>query len=127
MVQTKKKEDLNQQKSLTKKTLDALMDDKSKRNNNSINNLLDNSLNREYSSKMSESMSNINLNNNSINEIGMNVFTYFDPRDDGKIYGKPKKRISIKDFIFLLEHSNEYIPDKNFLLNQASALHLYSN
>jgi hypothetical protein len=31
-----------------------------------------------------------------------------------------KKRINLKDFIFLLENSNEYIPNKLLLLNKAA-------
>ena len=135
IVQTKKKEDLNKQKSFTKSTLDTFLNDNINNNNQtqnfSLTNLIDggSSNNMEMSSKMSDTMSHNNLSynntnsymNNSVqNEIHMNIFTYFDPTKDGKIYGRQKKRINLKDFIFLLENSNEYIPNKLLLLNKAA-------
>ena len=80
----------------------------------------------DVSSKMSDTMSYHNLsytgnyNNTVNNEISMNIFTYFDPIKDGKIYGRQKKKINLKDFIFLLENSNEFIPHKILLLNRAA-------
>ena len=135
IVQTKKKKDLNKQKSFTKSTLDTFLNDNINNNNQtqnfSLTNLIDggSSNNMEMSSKMSDTMSHNNLSynntnsymNNSVqNEIHMNIFTYFDPTKDVKIYGRQKKRINLKDFIFLLENSNEYIPNKLLLLNKAA-------
>lgn len=133
IVQTKKKEDLFKQKSFTKNTLDTFLNDTT--NNNfqnsftSLPNLLDGgSANKlDLSSRMSDTLSHNNysytnnyVNNSAQNEISMNVFTYFEPTKDGKIYGRQKKRINIKDFIFLLENSNEFIPNKLLLLNEAA-------
>lgn len=130
--QTKKKEDLNKQKSFTKNTLDTFLNDSNINNKNmslsSLPNLIDGGSNNmlDMSSKMSDTMShnNFSYTNNYIsstqNEISMNIFTYFDPTKDGKIDGRQKKRINFKDFIFLLENSNEYIPNKILLLNKAS-------
>ena len=132
IVQTKKKEDLNMQKSFTKNTLDAFLNDSISANKNqsfaSLHNLIEGSSTNmlDMSSKMSDTMSHNNLsytnyyNNSAQNEISMNVFTYFEPTKDGKIIDRQKKRINLKDFIFLLENSNEYIPNKVLLLNKAS-------
>jgi hypothetical protein len=131
IVQSKKKEDLNKQKSNTKNTLDAILNDSMMNRNmsfTSLPNLIDgNSTNlMDVSSKMSDTMSYHNLsytnnyNNTVNNEISMNIFTYFDPIKDGKIYGRQKKKINLKDFIFLLENSNEFIPHKILLLNRAA-------
>ena len=130
IVQTKKKEDLNKQKSFTKNTLDTFLDDNNINKNQSfasMANLIEGSSTNmlEMSSKMSDTMSHNNLsytnyyNNSAQNEISMNVFTYFDPTKDGKIIDRQKKRINLKDFIFLLENSTEYIPQKVLLLNKA--------
>ena len=130
--QTKKKEDLNKQKSFTKNTLEAFLNDSNtnlkSQSFGSFPNLIDGGSNSliDMSSKMSDTMSHNNLSytnnyiNNAQNEISMNIFTYFDPTKDGKIIGRQKKRINLKDFIFLLENSNEYIPNKIYLLNKAS-------
>jgi len=108
IVQTKKKEDLFKQKSFTKNTLDTFLNDTT--NNNfqnsftSLPNLLDGgSANKlDLSSRMSDTLSHNNysytnnyVNNSAQNEISMNVFTYFEPTKDGKIYGRQKKRINI--------------------------------
>ena len=90
---------------------------------------MDGAGNLELSSRMSDTVSHNNLSftNNYFgstaggqNEILMNVFTYFEPNKDGKIYGKEKRRINLKDFIFMLENSNEFIPNKMLLLNRAA-------
>lgn len=134
IVQTKKKEDLNKQKTFTKDTLDTFLNDSSNISNqqnsfNSLPNLLDGGLTSkmDLSSRMSDTVSHNNysytnnyINNSAQNEISMNVFTYFDPTKDGKIYGRQKKRIGLKDFIFLLENSTEFIPNKIMLLNEAA-------
>ena len=134
IVQTKKKEDLVKQKTFTKDTLDTFLNDSSNINNTqnsfaSLPNLLDGGLTSkmDLSSRMSDTVSHNNysytnnyINNSAQNEISMNVFTYFDPTKDGKIYGRQKKRIGLKDFIFLLENSTEFIPNKIMLLNQAA-------
>lgn len=131
IVQSKKKEDLKLQKSNTKNTLDAILNDNinSSTNYPSLSNLIDgNSTNLlDVSSKMSDTnsyhnLSNTNnyINNTINNEISMNVFTYFDPTKDGKIPGRQKKKINLKDFIFLLENSTEFIPNKILLLNKAA-------
>ena len=134
IVQTKKKEDLVKQKTFTKDTLDTFLNDSSNVNNTqnsfaSLPNLLDGGLTSkmDLSSKMSDTVSHNNysytnnyISNSAQNEISMNVFTYFDPTKDGKIYGRQKKRIGLKDFIFLLENSTEFIPNKIMLLNEAA-------
>ena len=133
IVQTKKKEDLYKQKSFTKNTLDTFLNDNSSTFKNqslgSFPNLIEQRSSNflDISSKVSDTMSHNNLsytnnnyNNTVQNEISMNVFTYFDPTLDGKIMGRQKKRINLKDFIFLLENSNEFIPNKLLLLNKAS-------
>lgn len=132
IVQTKKKEDLNKQKSFTKNTLDTFLNDNlNNSKNQSLSMLIDGNSNNilDKSSRMSDTMSHNNLSytntnnymNNSVqNEIHMNIFTYFDPTKDGKLFGRQKKRINLKDFIFLLENSSEYIPNKLLLLNKAS-------
>ena len=134
IVQTKKKEDLNKQKTFTKDTLDTFLNDSSNNNNTqnsfaSFPNLLDGGLTSkmDLSSRMSDTVSHNNysytnnyINNSAQNEISMNVFTYFDPTKDGKIYGRQKKRIGLKDFIFLLENSTEFIPNKIMILNEAA-------
>ena len=130
IVQSKKKEDLNKQKSNTKNTLDAILNDSMMNRNTSFTslpNLIDGNTTNlmDVSSKMSDTMSYHNLsytnnyNNTVNNEISMNIFTYFDPIKDGKIYGRQKKKINLKDFIFLLENSTEFIPHKILLLNRA--------
>ena len=129
----KKKEDLNKQKSYTKNTLDAFLSDNTSKNLQSnfgnLSNFVEgnNSTLLDISSRMSDNMSHNNLsyNNNNINnsvqnEISMNVFTHFEPTKDGKIYRPQKKKINLKDFIFLLENSTEYIPNKILLLNKAA-------
>lgn len=128
--QTKKKEDLNKQKTFTKNTLETFLNDSNIKSPSfsSFPNLIDGGSNSliDMSSKMSDTISHNNLSctnnfiNNAQNEISMNIFTYFDPTKDGKIIGRQKKRINLKDFIFLLENSNEYIPNKIYLLNKAS-------
>ena len=134
IVQTKKKEDLVKQKTFTKDTLDTFLNDSSNVFNaqnsfTSLPNLLDGGLTSkmDLSSRMSDTVSHNNysytnnyINNSAQNEISMNVFTYFDPTKDGKIYGRQKKRIGLKDFIFLLENSTEFIPNKIMLLNEAA-------
>ena len=138
MVQTQKKEDQIKQNSNTKNTLDAFLDDTdigSKNKNkgkNSINSLLDDSKmsNRvDFSSRMSDNMSNMfsytnNIGNNAKNEIDMNVFNNFDPTKNILVPRGQKRRINIKDFIYMMENSNEYIPRKKFILNKASFEHL---
>ena len=130
--QTKRKEDLNKQKTFTKNTLEAFLNDSNtnlkSQSFGSFPNLIDGGSNSliDMSSRMSDTISHNNLSytnnyiNNTQNEISMNIFTYFEPTKDGKIIGRQKKRINLKDFIFLLENSNEYIPNKIFLLNKAS-------
>ena len=131
IVQSKKKEDLNKQKSNTKNTLDAILNDSMMNRNTSFTslpNLIDGNTTNlmDVSSKMSDTMSYHNLsytnnyNNTVNNEISMNIFTYFDPIKDGKIYGRQKKKINLKDFIFLLENSTEFIPHKILLLNRVA-------
>ena len=138
LVQTQKKEDQIKQNSNTKNTLDAFLDDTdigSKNKNkgkNSINSLLDDSKmsNRvDFSSRMSDNMSNMfsytnNIGNNAKNEIDMNVFNNFDPTKNILVPRGQKRRINIKDFIYMMENSNEYIPRKKFILNKASFEHL---
>ena len=84
----------------------------------------------ELSSRMSDNMSNIfssytnNNLNNPKNEIDMAIFNNFDAtKNDINARGQ-KRRINLKDFIFLLENSNEFIPKKIFILNKASLEHL---
>ena len=133
IVQTKKKEDLNKQKSYTKNTLDAFLSDNTNKNLQSnfgnLSNFVEgnNSTLLDVSSRMSDTMShnnlsytNNNINNSVQNEISMNVFTHFEPTKDGKIFRPQKKKINLKDFIFLLENSTEYIPNKILLLNKAA-------
>ena len=133
IVQTQKKEDLIKQNSNTKNTLEAFLNEtdtfpKNKSKGKNINSLLDESRinNRtDMSSRMSDNMSNMysftNSNINQIkNEIDMSVYKYFDPTKNENITKGQKRRINIKDFIYLLENSNEYIPKKAYLLNRAA-------
>ena len=133
IVQTQKKEDMIKQNSNTKNTLEAFLNDTdiSSRNKNkgkNINSLLDDSnLNNkmDMSSRMSDNMSNIysytnNTYNQIKNEIDLNVYKYFDPTKNEIIQRTQKRRINVKDFIFMLENSNEFIPSKMFLLNKTS-------
>ena len=122
----------------TKDTLDAFLNDtdistKNKNKGKSINSLLDESRisnKMDLSSRMSDNMSNIfssytNTNiNNPKNEIDMAIFNNFDPTKNDISARGQKRRINIKDFIFLLENSNEFIPRKAFILNKASLDHL---
>ena len=98
------------------KIIDSLLDD------SQINNKID------MSSRMSDNMSNIfsytNINQ-AKNEIDMNVFNNFDPTKNVNIGRGQKRRINLKDFIFLLENSNEFIPRKSMILNKASFEHLH--
>ena len=78
---------------------------------------------------MSDNMSNMfsytnNIGNNAKNEIDMNVFNNFDPTKNILVPRGQKRRINIKDFIYMMENSNEYIPRKKFILNKASFEHL---
>ena len=138
LVQTQKKEDSIKQNANTKDTLDAFLNDndvstKNKSKGKGIDSLLDESRmsnKMELSSRMSDNMSNIfssytnNNLNNPKNEIDMAVFNNFDPtKNDINARGQ-KRRINLKDFIFLLENSNEFIPKKIFILNKASIEHL---
>ena len=136
LVQTQKKEDLIKQNSNTKNTLDAFLNDsemyhKSKNKGKIIDSLLDYSqINNkiDMSSRKSDNMSNIfsytNINQ-AKNEIDMNVFNNFDPTKNVNIGRGQKRRINLKDFIFLLENSNEFIPRKSLILNKASFEHLH--
>ena len=138
LVQTQKKEDSIKQNANTKDTLDAFLNDtdistKNKNKGKSINSLLDESRisnKMDLSSRMSDNMSNIfssytNINiNNPKNEIDMAIFNNFDPTKNDISARGQKRRINIKDFIFLLENSNEFIPRKAFILNKASLDHL---
>ena len=138
LVQTQKKEDSIKQNANTKDTLDAFLNDndvstKNKSKGKGIDSLLDESRmsnKMELSSRMSDNMSNIfssytnNNLNNPKNEIDMAVFNNFDQtKNDINARGQ-KRRINLKDFIFLLENSNEFIPKKIFILNKASIEHL---
>ena len=130
IVQTQKKEDLIKQNSNTKNTLEAFMNETNfgNRNKGKINSLLDdNKLNNkmDISSRMSDNLSNMysytnNTFNQIKNEIDMNVYKYLDPTKNENIPRPQKRRIHIKDFIFMIENSNEYIPSRMFLLNKAS-------
>ena len=139
LVQTQKKEDLIKQNSNTKDTLDAFLNDsenliKNKNKGKSINSLLDVSKTQskfDMSSRMSDNMSNMfsctntnYINNVAKNEIDMNVFKYFDSTKNDLIPLGQKRRINLRDFIFMLENSNEYIPRKVFILNKASLEHI---
>ena len=139
LVQTQKKEDLIKQNSNTKDTLDAFLNDsenliKNKNKGRSINSLLDVSKTQskfDMSSRMSDNMSNMfsctntnYINNVAKNEIDMNVFKYFDSTKNDLIPLGQKRRINLRDFIFMLENSNEYIPRKVFILNKASLEHI---
>ena len=139
LVQTQKKEDLIKQNSNTKDTLDAFLNDsenliKNKNKGKSINSLLDVSKTQskfDMSSRMSDNMSNMfsctntnYINNVAKNEIDMNVFKYFDSTKNDLIPLGQKRRINLRDFIFMLENSNEYIPRKVFILNKASLGHI---
>ena len=138
LVQTQKKEDSIKQNANTKDTLDAFLNDndvstKNKSKGKGIDSLLDESRmsnKMELSSRMSDNMSNIfssytnNNLNNPKNEIDMAIFNNFDAtKNDINARGQ-KRRINLKDFIFLLENSNEFIPKKIFILNKASLEHL---
>ena len=130
IVQTQKKEDLIKQNSNTKNTLEAFMNETNfgNKNKGKINSLLDdNKLNNkmDMSSRMSDNLSNMysytNTTYNQIkNEIDMNVYKYFDPTKNENIPRPQKRRINIKDFIFMIENSNEYIPSRMSLLNKTS-------
>ena len=133
IVQTQKKEDMIKQNSNTKNTLEAFLNDtdisiRNKNKGKNINSLLDDShLNNkmDMSSRMSDNMSNIysytnNTNNQIKNEIDLNIYKYFDPTKNENIPTTHKRRINVKDFIFMLENSNEFIPSKMFLLNKTS-------
>ena len=139
LVQTQKKEDLIKQNSNTKDTLDAFLNDsenfnKNKNKGKSINSLLDTSktLSKfDMSSRMSDNMSNMfsftntnNINTNAKNEIDMNIFKYFDPTKNDIMARGQKRRINLRDFIFMLENSNENIPRKIFILNKAALEHI---
>ena len=85
----------------------------------------------DMSSRMSDNMSNMfsctntnYINNVAKNEIDMNVFKYFDSTKNDLIPLGQKRRINLRDFIFMLENSNEYIPRKVFILNKASLEHI---
>lgn len=133
IVQTQKKEDLNKQKSNTKNTLDAFLNDsttdikKHKKNPKNVNSFDNESLN---STKLGDNMSGMHsgLNNNNSNqlsnEININVFSSFDPKKNRIISSGQKRRINLKDLIFLLENSTEYIPKKYTYLNKASLEHM---
>ena len=98
------------------------------KNKGKINSLLDdNKLNNkmDISSRMSDNLSNMysytnNTYNQIKNEIDMNVYKYFDPTKNENIPRPQKRRINIKDFIFMIENSNEYIPSRMSLLNKTS-------
>ena len=130
IVQTQKKEDLIKQNSNTKNTLEAFMNETNigNKNKGKINSLLDdNKLNNkmDISSRMSDNLSNMysytnNTYNQIKNEIDMNVYKYFDPTKNENIPRPQKRRINIKDFIFMIENSNEYIPSRMSLLNKTS-------
>ena len=139
LVQTQKKEDLIKQNSNTKDTLDAFLNDsenliKNKNKGKSINSLLDVSKTQskfDMSSRMSDNMSNMfsctntnYINNVAKNEIDMNVFKYFDSTKNDIMPLGQKRRINLRDFIFMLENSSEYIPRKVFILNKASLEHI---
>ena len=133
IIKSKKKEEYNKQKSFTANTLNTFLDDNivghSQTNLPEVNSTL--GKNDLLSSKMSDTLSvsegknvrgvgSINNNNLVQNEINMNVFTYSDVTRDGKIFGQTRRRINVKDFIFLLEESDEYIPNKLWMLNKAA-------
>ena len=130
IVQTQKKEDLIKQNSNTKNTLEAFMNETNfgNKNKGKINSLLDdNKLNNkmDMSSRMSDNLSNMysytnNTYNQIKNEIDMNVYKFFDPTKNENIPRPQKRRINIKDFIFMIENSNEYIPSRMSLLNKTS-------
>ena len=130
IVQTQKKEDLIKQNSNTKNTLEAFMNETNfgNKNKGKINSLLDdNKLNNkmDISSRMSDNLSNMysytnNTYNQIKNEIDMNVYKYFDPTKNENVPRPQKRRINIKDFIFMIENSNEYIPSRMSLLNKIS-------
>ena len=130
IVQTQKKEDLIKQNSNTKNTLEAFMNETNfgNKNKGKINSLLDdNKLNNkmDISSRMSDNLSNMysytnNTYNQIKNEIDMNVYKFFDPTKNENVPRPQKRRINIKDFIFMIENSNEYIPSRMSLLNKIS-------
>ena len=130
IVQTQKKEDLIKQNSNTKNTLEAFMNETNfgNKSKGKINSLLDdNKLNNkmDISSRMSDNLSNMysytnNTYNQIKNEIDMNVYKFFDPTKNENIPRPQKRRINIKDFIFMIENSNEYIPSRMSLLNKTS-------
>ena len=138
LVQTQKKEDLIKQNSNTKSTLEAFLNDtdtsfKNKNKSKNINSLLDDdkmNSKLDLSSRMSDNMSNMYsyTNNNNFNqmknEIDMNVYNSFDLNKNENFGRGQKRRINLKDFIFMLENSNEFIPQKSFMLNRASFEHL---
>ena len=138
IVQTQKKEDLLKQNCNTKNTLEAFLNETEftfKNKGKNINSLLDDSKSNnkmDLSSRMSDNLSNMysytnNTFNQIKNEIDMNIYKYFDPTKNEEIQRTQKRRINMKDFIFVLENSNEYIPNKMFILNKASVEFIKKN
>ena len=73
---------------------------------------------RSEASKTEYNHNNFVVNDNTNNEVSINVFKSNNIEKSGKIYGTSRRKISLKDFIFFLENEMN-VPLKMLLLQKA--------
>lgn len=134
-VKSQKKEDYDRQKSFTMNTLDTFLDNSTryggtKSLGGTVSNMRfdaessKNDTHLETFTKISEASkseynhNNFVVNDNTNNEVSINVFKSNNIEKSGKIYGTSRRKISLKDFIFFLENEMN-VPLKMLLLQKA--------
>ena len=134
-IKSQKKEDYDRQKSFTMNTLDTFLDNSTryggtKSLGGTVSNMRfdaessKNDTHLETFTKISEASkseynhNNFVVNDNTNNEVSINVFKSNNIEKSGKIYGTSRRKISLKDFIFFLENEMN-VPLKMLLLQKA--------
>ena len=131
---TQKKEDLDRQKNYTIDTLETVLNGTK---STKVSEASKSVVGFDNMSKISDNKSEMNatVHGGDIggvnNELSLNVFKYNEIGKDEKLYNASKRKINLKDFVFMLEHDDGVIPLKMLLLQKAmlriSQLHTTKN
>ena len=119
---TQKKEDLDRQKNYTIDTLETVLNGTK---STKVSEVSKSVVGFDNMSKMSDNKSEMNatVHGGDIggvnNELSLNVFKYNEIGKDEKLYNASKRKINLKDFVFMLEHDDGVIPLKMLLLQKA--------
>lgn len=119
---TQKKEDLDRQKNYTIDTLETVLNGTK---STKVSEVSKSVAGFDNMSKISDNKSEMNttVHGGDIggvnNELSLNVFKYNEIGKDEKLYNASKRKINLKDFVFMLEHDDGVIPLKMLLLQKA--------